>query len=66
VELEALDSRAFQIYEREELPSWEEKRKLRNWRSAVFLQWESVNGRPGIIERAVLEARRSGSVFEFS
>lgn len=56
--LEGSEPRAFQIYERRELLSSEEKQELRNWRSSVGLQWESVNSGLGIIERAVLEARR--------
>jgi hypothetical protein len=66
VELEGSEPRAFQIYERRELLSWKEKQEPRSWRSAVGLQWESVIVRPGKIEKAVLEARRRGSVFELS
>jgi hypothetical protein len=66
VVLEGSEPRGFQIYERMELLSWEEKQELRNLWSAVGLQWESGDSCPGKIEKAVLEARRRGSVSELS
>ncbi|KAE9376479.1 hypothetical protein N431DRAFT_181342 [Stipitochalara longipes BDJ] len=65
-ELEASEARTAQIHEIGDPLNWDEKQELENRRRAAELDGESVIVRPGISERAELEARRRGDVFELS
>lgn len=65
-EFEASEARTAQMAEMGEPLSWEEKKELENRRRAAELEGESVGVRAGVSERAELEARRRGEVFEMS